>query len=32
MYERQIGELNGQIENMKNMIGEKDKDLKAQAI
>jgi hypothetical protein len=32
MYERQIGKLNGQIENMKNMIGEKDKDLKAQAI
>ena len=32
MYERQIGELNGQIESMKNMIAEKDKDLKAQAI
>ncbi len=32
MYERQISELHSQIETMKNLIAEKDKDLKAQAI
>ncbi len=32
MYERQISELKAEIESMKGLIGEKDKDLKAQAI
>ncbi len=32
MYERQISEFKAEIESMKGLIGEKDKDLKAQAI
>lgn len=32
MYERQISELKAEIESMKGLMNEKDKDLKAQAI